>query len=154
MGLAYGSVFSLFPTVCLEWFGMRKFTISSATIPLKDVIFHHPAPLAHFSENWGYMCMSPVIAANLFSLVFGRNLDAHERLARPSFDLHELRRTVSGPQCLEGRKCYVDTIYLTAFCTFLAILLSIWAGYRDRQKIVASQRKTRSGGDVIWEDRE
>lgn len=24
LGLAYGSVFSLFPTVCLEWFGMRK----------------------------------------------------------------------------------------------------------------------------------
>ena len=24
VGLAYGSVFSLFPIVCLEWFGMRK----------------------------------------------------------------------------------------------------------------------------------
>jgi MFS family permease len=24
LGIAYGSVFSLFPTVCLEWFGMRK----------------------------------------------------------------------------------------------------------------------------------
>ena len=24
LGLAYGSVFSLFPTVCMEWFGMRK----------------------------------------------------------------------------------------------------------------------------------
>ena len=24
VGLAYGSVFSLLPTVCLEWFGMRK----------------------------------------------------------------------------------------------------------------------------------
>lgn len=25
LGLAHGSVFSLFPTVCLEWFGMRTF---------------------------------------------------------------------------------------------------------------------------------
>ena len=24
LGLAHGSVFSLFPTVCMEWFGMRK----------------------------------------------------------------------------------------------------------------------------------
>jgi MFS family permease len=24
LGLAYGSIASLFPTVCLEWFGMRK----------------------------------------------------------------------------------------------------------------------------------
>lgn len=89
--------------------------------------------------------MSTVIAGNLFSLIFGKNLDAHERLARPSFDQRKLRRTVSGPQCLEGRKCYVDTIYLTAFCTFLAILLSILAGYRDRRKIIASHRKTRLG---------
>jgi len=25
LGLAYGSAFSLFPTVCLEWFGMRQY---------------------------------------------------------------------------------------------------------------------------------
>ena len=30
LGLAHGSVFSLFPTVCLEWFGMRKLIRLSA----------------------------------------------------------------------------------------------------------------------------
>ena len=34
LGLAYGSLFSLFPTVCLEWFGMRK--------PLCKRNFSHP----------------------------------------------------------------------------------------------------------------
>ena len=33
LGLAHGSVFSLFPTVCLEWFGMR------ASLP--SLSFHH-----------------------------------------------------------------------------------------------------------------
>lgn len=28
LGLAHGSVFSLFPTVCLEWFGMRELPCS------------------------------------------------------------------------------------------------------------------------------
>ncbi|GLB43770.1 putative nodulin-like [Lyophyllum shimeji] len=54
VGLSHGSVSSLFPNVCLEWFGM-----------------------AHFSENFGYIAVSPIISGNLFALVFGRNLDAH-----------------------------------------------------------------------------
>ena len=28
LGLGYGAVFSLFPTVCLEWFGMRELVYS------------------------------------------------------------------------------------------------------------------------------
>lgn len=34
---------------------------------------------AHFSENWGYMCLSPIVAGNLFSLIFGINFDTHSR---------------------------------------------------------------------------
>jgi hypothetical protein len=37
--------------------------------------------LAHFSENWGYISLSPLFAGNFFSVAFGRNLDAHEREA-------------------------------------------------------------------------
>lgn len=29
LGLAYGSVFSLFPNVCLEWFGLREHMLES-----------------------------------------------------------------------------------------------------------------------------
>ncbi|KDR74212.1 hypothetical protein GALMADRAFT_249944 [Galerina marginata CBS 339.88] len=112
LGLAHGSVFSLFPTVCLEWFGMP-----------------------HFSENWGYLSLSPMIAGNVFALVFGMNLDAHDK-SKPSSG----GGMASAPQCLQGLECYVATIYLTSGATFMAILLSIWAGYRDRQKIAASRR--------------
>ncbi|KAF8994344.1 hypothetical protein BDQ17DRAFT_1431105 [Cyathus striatus] len=54
LGFAYGSVFSLAPVVCMEWFGVE-----------------------HLSENWGYLAISPMFSGNIFSLVFGRNLDAH-----------------------------------------------------------------------------
>ncbi|KAF5352104.1 hypothetical protein D9757_013761 [Collybiopsis confluens] len=33
----------------------------------------------HFSENWGYLSLSPLLGGNIFSVAFGRNLDAHER---------------------------------------------------------------------------
>jgi len=129
LGLAYGSIFSLLPTVCLEWFGMP-----------------------HFSENWGYISLSPIVASNLFSLQFGRNLDAHDG-TRGQHTLDHLHVSAA-PRCLLGLKCYVDTIYLTMVATFLAILLSIWAGYTDRLKI-ARLHKTQlaaSGSEVIWQD--
>jgi len=95
LGLSYGSVFSLFPTVCLEWFGMP-----------------------HFSENWGFLALSPIGAGNLFSLAFGRNLDAHDS-PPPHHTLNPpLTDVYSTPRCLQGLSCYVDTIYLTMFATF------------------------------------
>ncbi|KAF9530910.1 major facilitator superfamily domain-containing protein [Crepidotus variabilis] len=117
LGLAYGSVFSLMPTVCLEWFGMP-----------------------HFSENWGFLSMSPIIAGNLFSLIFGRNFDKNEHAAqKPKASLStRLRREEGGPpHCLRGQECYVDTVYLTLLASFLTILLTVYAGYRDRRKILA-----------------
>ena len=96
---------------------------------------------AHFSENWGYLSLSPIVAGNLFSLIFGRNIDARSSPANgailntPPIDVY------SAPQCLLGLNCYRESIYLTMFATFSAILLSIWAGYRDKLRI-AMMHKT------------
>lgn len=111
---------------------------------------HHAA---HFSENWGYLSMSPMAAGNFFSLIFGRNLDAHDPGSTDEALL--TRVAASAPQCLEGIECYVDTIYLTAAATFLSMLLSIWAGYRDRQKIAAARHQRRLRRSVsTWEEHE
>ena len=97
-----------------------------------------------------------MVAGNLFSLVFGRNLDAHESTGGHVTLDPPLTHVYSAPQCLLGRKCYLDTIYLTMFATFLAILLSIWAGYRDYRDRMkgAMLRKTAlaSRSEVIWQD--
>jgi hypothetical protein len=39
------------------------------------------------------------------------------------------------PRCGQGLECYVATIYLTIGATFLSMLLSLWAGSRDRRKM-------------------
>ena len=114
--------------------------------------------LAHFSENLGYLFLSPIVASNLFSLLFGRNLDAH-RSSPPnlSHNPHTPLHVYTAPQCLQGLNCYRNTIYFTMFATILAILLSIWAGYRDWMKI-SVLRKTEllvaDRSDLIWRDEE
>ncbi|KAF8655191.1 hypothetical protein AX16_003223 [Volvariella volvacea WC 439] len=107
LGLAHGSAFSLFPTMTIEWFGMP-----------------------HFSENWGYVSMSPMFGGNIFSLIFGRNLDAHETVT-PTPELLVDARHI----CLQGRLCYVDALYVTAAACFFAMGLSVWAGYRDKARV-------------------
>ncbi|KAF8812696.1 MFS general substrate transporter [Phlegmacium glaucopus] len=109
LGLAHGCAFSLFPTVCLEWFGIST-----------------------FSENWGYLGASPMAAGNLFSFIFGRNVDAHNDSR--FFTVPLITVMDSMPNCLEGLDCYVGGIYFTIGTTVLAVLLSIWAGYKDRQR--------------------
>nr|GAT50695.1 predicted protein [Mycena chlorophos] len=131
VGLSYGTIFGLFPTVCIEFFG-----------------------LAHFSENWGYLSLSPLAGGNLFSIAFGRNLDAHE--PGETTTARSVWARAPGPvamrQCLEGRGCYVDTLMLTAAACFLAILVSAFTAWRERRKLQLVGASGRSR--VIWEDAE
>ncbi|KAF9442283.1 MFS general substrate transporter [Macrolepiota fuliginosa MF-IS2] len=131
LGLSYGSVFSLLPQVCIEWFG-----------------------LPHFSENWGYLSMAPMVAGNVFMVFFGRNLDAHESKSH-SQELttraaEKLPAKDETPLCLEGKECYVAALHLTTAMTFACILLSVWAGWRDRRRLtqmadgVESKRRSRT----------
>ncbi|KAJ7775723.1 major facilitator superfamily domain-containing protein [Mycena maculata] len=125
VGLAYGTIFGLFPTVCIEFFG-----------------------LSHFSENWGFLSLSPMVGGNLFSIAFGRNLDAHE--PRESTAAAVAVRAAAH-QCLEGRSCYVATLGLTGTTCFAAILLSALAAWRERRKLMAAGAVRPR---VVWEDSE
>ncbi|KAJ7916308.1 major facilitator superfamily domain-containing protein [Mycena leptocephala] len=110
VGLAYGTIFGLFPTVCIEFFG-----------------------LSHFSENWGYLSLSPMVGGNLFSIAFGRNLDAHEPGESTAAAAARAAVRVAAHQCLEGRSCYRAR------------------GWRERQKIIAASA---ARPRVVWEDTE
>ncbi|KAI0078268.1 MFS general substrate transporter [Panus rudis PR-1116 ss-1] len=116
LGLAYGSLFGLFPTITIEWFG-----------------------LPHFSENWGFVSLSPMIGGNIFSIAFGANLDAHatppaspEHTSLTSSLIQSRAGLPSDHQCLDGRVCYVDSLKLTIGACCLALILSVYAGWRDR----------------------
>ncbi|KAF8812664.1 MFS general substrate transporter [Phlegmacium glaucopus] len=122
LGLAHGSIAALVPTVSLEWFG-----------------------LPHFSENMGYVCISPVFSANLLAFLFGRILDAHRDKTVQDLSLSAFQAYGGPPRCLQGRDCYIHAIYLTIGATFLSLLISLWAGYRDSQK-------ADNGGSIVSEE--
>lgn len=90
-----------------------------------------------------------MLAGNLFSIAFGRNLDAHD----PQDKAQLPTRAAPTRQCLEGKECYVATLHLTVAGCFLAILLSVFAGWRDRRKIAAHAiaHKPRQTG-LLWEN--
>ncbi|KAJ3885821.1 major facilitator superfamily domain-containing protein [Lentinula edodes] len=131
LGLGYGSMFSLYATLCIEWFG-----------------------LPHFSENWGYLSLSPLFGGNIFSVAFGRNLDAHERPAESSY--MPPPPGIPPRQCLDGLACYVDSLHLTIAACICALALSTWAVWRDRRKTVEIDQDGMYGRvpNVIWEEEE
>lgn len=80
------------------------------------------APQAHFSENWGYVSLAPIVGGNLFSLAFGRDVDRHSSPAS---------LVAKAIECIDGRECYISTIHLTTAAACMAFGLSIVACLRD-----------------------
>ncbi|KAF8812668.1 hypothetical protein BYT27DRAFT_7182364 [Phlegmacium glaucopus] len=92
----------------------------------------------------GYVCILPVLSANLIALLFGRILDAHRDKT-----VHDLSPSVfqaygGPPWCLQGRDCCVHAICLTIGATFLSLLISLWAGYGYRDS-----QKADNGGNIV-----
>jgi hypothetical protein len=98
------------------------------------------------------MSLSPLFGGNLFSVAFGRNMDAHERTSSPTPMPPPPK--VPPRQCLEGLEGYVDSLlYFTIPACVVALVLSIWAAWRDRKKAAETDRY-RTLPDVIWEEEE
>lgn len=125
LGLAYGCWFGLLPTISIEWFG-----------------------LAHFSENWGVISVFPVLGGNLFSIAFGRNLDAHEPPPATSAP------SITNTRCLDGRGCYVQTLYLNIWACVIALGFSFWACRRDWLHWHGRDQPRERVNTVVWEDTE
>ena len=99
--------------------------------------------LAHFSENWGYASFSPLVLGNLFSLMFGRYLDAHAPTQDTRSSLGTRvwtlasRELPSEHQCFDGKECYLGSLQVTLVACIISLGLSWWAGVRDGQKVRA-----------------
>ncbi|KAI0666143.1 major facilitator superfamily domain-containing protein [Trametes maxima] len=172
LGLAYGGLFGLFPTLVIEWFG-----------------------LPHFSENWGFVSLSPMLGGNVFSIAFGRNLDAHgtDDDASPAgngtslasvltalssitpnptptiipsalsplptatststlSDIHARGGVPSAHHCIVGRECYVDSIKMTTAACCIALALGIYATWHDLRKQRRRANRDALPAVVVWED--
>ncbi|KAI0751758.1 MFS general substrate transporter [Daedaleopsis nitida] len=149
LGLAYGGLFGLFPTLVIEWFGLQ-----------------------HFSENWGFVSLSPMLGGNVFSIAFGRNIDSHEDDAPPTTN-HTLASVASAlasslpasagdtlsardgipaaHHCVVGRACYVDSLQMTIVACCVALGLGVYASWRDLRKQKRWASRAEAPAVVIWE---
>lgn len=138
VGFSYGSLFGLSPTIIIDWFGMCT---SSRVFTAFILSPHHP--VAHFSENWGFVALSPMIGGNLFSLAFGRNLDGHTSSGESNLPPTTSPDTTIHAQCMEGVECYIWSLRLTTWACVLAFALAVLAGYRDWKD---SKEEEKDGG--------
>ena len=114
--------------------------------------------IGHFSENWGFVCLAPLLGGNVFSILFGRDLDAHVPV---STDLTTVSPATNprasapepGRQCLDGRVCYSSTLAVTALACLLALVLSLVAAWRDRRKATIEKYESLpQQPEVLWEN--
>jgi hypothetical protein len=154
LGLSYGGMFGLFPSIVLEWFGLGECCLNSTRVRLTSII-------AHFSENWGFVSISPLFGGNIFSIAFGRNLDAHAP-SEPQGAIWNTNTTLieaalktradstldTSHQCLLGRECYADSLLVTIAACTLALCLSIYAGWQDYQQSKGSTGRQRASLSV------
>ena len=144
LGLAYGCWFGLLPTISIEWFGLG--TLEIIPLPLFHSVFK--LSVAHFSENWGVILVFAVLGGNFFSIAFGRNLDAHE----PPLEATTMSSTsITNTRCLDGRGCYVQTLYMNVWACVIALGFSLWAGRRDWLHWQRGNQP-RERVNTVWED--
>ena len=96
-----------------------------------------------------------MIGSNVFALAFGRNLDAHAPSSPSNSTL--IDTAAAGPaaaaQCLDGRACYIDSLKLTIVACCIALVLSVYTGWRDRQRQLHISLKGAEGAaEVVWEE--
>lgn len=128
LGFAYGSLFGGLPAIAIDWFG-----------------------LGHLSENLGYLSLAPLVGGNVFSIIFGRNLDAHtprentnttigvtRAMSTAGRAIH--RDVLAERRCFTGRDCYVSSLKVTLVACMVALALSTLAARRDKYR-----QKTRKG---------
>ncbi|WFD36718.1 hypothetical protein MCUN1_003605 [Malassezia cuniculi] len=89
-GLMYGTLFGLCPVLVFEWFGMDG-----------------------FSQNWGWMSWGPVLAGNVFNLLFGYVYDSHVSSKSHSHTCHL------------GEECYRSVFVMTSLGCVLALIIAV-----------------------------
>ena len=121
LGFAYGSLFGTMPAIMIEWFGLSVYSPFAHIVPTHDT-------LAHMSENSEWTLFAPLIGGNIFSIMLGRDLDAHTDAST------QVGRTISRAmpsehQCIVGRECYAFSLRITLVGCAVALGQSTWAGF-------------------------
>ncbi|EEH42108.1 uncharacterized protein PADG_06928 [Paracoccidioides brasiliensis Pb18] len=100
-GLAYGFLFGLFPSLVSHTFGVGG-----------------------ISQNWGVMCLAPVICGNVFNILYGRIYDSHS-IVLPDGDR----------DCREGLKCYRTSYIVTFYAGLAGVAMTLWTIWHERRTV-------------------
>ena len=99
MLVGYGFLFGVYPSLVAETFGVHG-----------------------LSQNWGTMCLAPILFGNIFNLLYGRIFDHHSYV-------HDGVRI-----CLDGLSCYRTAYWLTFAASLTASAISLWSIRYDHAK--------------------
>ncbi|GAA6047344.1 hypothetical protein JCM3770_001898 [Rhodotorula araucariae] len=124
VGFAYGTLFGSVPVVCLERFGMIS-----------------------FSQNNGFLTLSPSVFANFSNLLFGAVYDSH--VTPPTTPTpapapvpalaSNIKRGLAAPPahvCALGRECFAAAFRATTLMSLVAVALAGWLATRRSFKPV------------------
>ncbi|KAI5292194.1 hypothetical protein KEM52_006550 [Ascosphaera acerosa] len=100
-GLAYGFLFGVAPSIVAHVFGVGG-----------------------LSQNWGILCLAPVLSGNVFNLMYGSIYDHH---------------SIIGPTgervCLEGVGCYRATYEFAVLVGCAGAAVSLWTIWHERRLV-------------------
>ncbi|KAI8447082.1 major facilitator superfamily domain-containing protein [Phakopsora pachyrhizi] len=114
VGFAYGNIYGTAPALVLEWFGLR-----------------------HFTTNFGFLNLAPLLTGQIFNISFGRIYDHHRGKSEDGKYL----------VCKIGTECYRTAFGVTAVASSLALGLSIYLGITVSKSTNIDTRRKFSGGD-------
>ncbi|KAI5287324.1 hypothetical protein KEM55_000023, partial [Ascosphaera atra] len=100
-GLAYGFLFGVFPSIVAHVFGVGG-----------------------LSQNWGIMCLAPVISGNIFNLLYGSIYDQHS-IVEPGGERG----------CEDGINCYKETYQVAVLAGVAGAVVSLWTIWHEKRTV-------------------
>jgi len=98
-GLAYGMLFGVYPSLVANTFGVRG-----------------------MSQNWGTMCLAPVISGNIFNIFYGKIYDGQSIINKDG-----------DRECLQGRECYSKAYWVTFGAAILGMVVCAYCIWHENQ---------------------
>ncbi|EMC96429.1 hypothetical protein BAUCODRAFT_474691 [Baudoinia panamericana UAMH 10762] len=110
-GLAYGSLFGVYPALVADAFGPSGMGI-----------------------NWGAMTMAPVVSGNIFNLAYGRILDQHSHFRGDGEGGGERL-------CEDGKDCYSSAYWLTLVASAVGVLWALWCIRQEKLERIREMKE-------------
>ncbi|KAI5357655.1 Putative major facilitator superfamily, MFS transporter superfamily [Septoria linicola] len=111
-GLAYGTLFGVYPALVADAFGATGLGI-----------------------NWGAITWAPVVSGNAFNLVYGSTLDSHS-----VFEGDSAGKT-GEMICRDGKECYATAYWITLVSSAVGVVWCLWCIRQEKLVSLRGQKE-------------